>query len=85
MTITVRLDEKLSAKLEEASRQSGLTKSELVRQSVQAYLGQRPGQAQIAWETGKGLFGKHGSGRSDVSKNAERHLREYFESQKSPH
>lgn len=85
MTITVRLDEKLSAMLEEASRNSGVTRSELVRQSVEAYLGQQRGQAQIAWETGKGLFGKYGSGKSDVSTNAERHLREYFESQKSPH
>ena len=82
MTITVRLSEELTSKLELAAQSDGVSKSEIVRRSVEAYLRQRPSTAEIAWEVGKDLFGKSRSGRSDVSERTEEILGEMFDAKR---
>ena len=71
MTITVRLDPKTDEALRLAAKQQGLSKSELVRQCLQKYLDQN-GVHRSAWELGKDLFGKYGSDRTDLARNAKR-------------
>ena len=63
--ITLRLDEKLEQDINTTANNNGLTKSELIRRSIDEYLGKidRPG----AWETGEDLFGKYSSGRGNLS------------------
>lgn len=63
--ITLRLDPDLEQKLLHAARHLGLSKSELIRQSLVSYIEQV--EKQGAWATGQDLFGKYASGRSDLS------------------
>jgi hypothetical protein len=81
MTITVRLDADTQRALARAAKQKGLSKSELVRQCLHEYLGQK-GDARLAWELGKDVFGKYGSGRSDLAKEAKRIVREKIHAKK---
>ena len=75
MTISFRLDESLSRELKAAARREGVTASEIVRRSVADYLARREGAA-TAWELGRELFGRFGSGRSDLSTDRKRLVRE---------
>jgi len=84
MTLSLRLEKELAKRLETAASARGVSKSELVRQCVQRYLDEDE-QAPSAWEMGRHLFGKHGSGRSDLSENCEEILREKFGAKKSRH
>jgi len=63
--ITLRLDPKLEQAVNDTAENLGLSKSELIQQSINDYLGKlnKPG----AWETGKNLFGKYSSGLEDLS------------------
>ncbi len=65
--MTVRLDDGLEEKIEKLSVMLGLSKSELIRRSVNQFI------ANISkpdpWEAGKELFGKFRSGKGDLSKN----------------
>jgi metal-responsive CopG/Arc/MetJ family transcriptional regulator len=83
MTITVRLSDELTDKLARIAERDGVSKSEVVRRSVEAYLSDRPSTAEIAWEVGKDLFGKHHSGRSDLSERTEEILGDYFDGKRS--
>ena len=60
-----------------AARSAGVSKSEFVRRCLQERLA-RESTASRLYEIGKGRFGKYGSGRSDLSQNAEEILRERF-------
>jgi len=79
MTISIRFDDDTANRLEEAARAQSVSKSEIVRQSVAAFLESDQSRAERAWELGKDVFGKYGSGRSDVSENTERYLGEIFD------
>ena len=65
--MTLRIDEDLEQKIEHASENLGISKSELLRRSVQEFL------AGIGkpdpWEAGRDVFGKYRSGRHDLSTN----------------
>jgi hypothetical protein len=75
MPLCVRLDEQTERALAEAAAAAGLTKSDLVRKCVAEFLaGQAP--AARAWEAGRKLFGKYGSGRGDLSKRRRELVRE---------
>ena len=77
MTISVRLDDETAAALEALAVRSGRSKSQLIRESLIEYLGkQKP--APDAWELGKDLFGRFGSGRTDLAEKSEEILREMF-------
>lgn len=81
MTVSVRLDEDLQGKLEWVARMQGLSKSELIRRCMVDYLSQE-GTEKRAWELGKSLFGRVGSGRSDLSLNHKKILKEKLNAQK---
>ena len=61
--LSVRVDEALEHQLDRVARIQGISRSEVVRRSIEAYVGkyQRPS----AWEIGKDLFGRYGSGEKD--------------------
>ncbi len=80
MTLSIRLDAELEQRLESAAVVAGVSKSEFVRQCLQERLAELPaGDSRRAWELGKHLFGKFGSGRTDVSQNSEQILGELFD------
>ncbi len=66
--ITLRLNSELEKRIENISKTTGITKSELIRKSVIEYIDKI--QNKDAWELGKDLFGKHKSGRNDLSTSA---------------
>lgn len=63
--ITLRLDQQLEQLLENTAKNLALTKSELIRWSILDYIGRL--KPRNAWDVGQDLFGKHASGRSDLS------------------
>ena len=75
MTLTLRLDGNLERQLAIAAQKVGVSKSELVRQCLTEYLDSR-GDSRTAWKLGKNLFGRHGSGRTDLAASAKRIARE---------
>ena len=84
MTVSLRLDELLAKRLEVAAKARGISKSELIRQCLDDYLSNGDQQPSV-WEQGKHLFGRHGSGRSDLSEKCEDILRERFRAKASRH
>ncbi len=58
--IALRLDSKLEQSIINTARNLGLTKSELIRKSINEYPGKL--KSPSAWETGEDLFGKYSSG-----------------------
>lgn len=75
MTLTVRLEPELEDKLEAYCKETGTTKSDVVKQSIAAYLVTRPGQSD-AFEIGRDLFGRWGSGRKNLSAERKQAFRE---------
>jgi predicted transcriptional regulator len=65
--ITLRLDEHLEQQVNNTAKYLGLTKSELIRTSINEYL-KRLKQPN-AWAIGEGLFGNYSSGRGNLSKD----------------
>ena len=63
--ITLRLDQKLEQRINNTAKNLGLTKSELIRQSVTEYLNKL--KQPNAWEIGEELFGKYASGQGELS------------------
>ncbi len=63
--ITLRLDSKLEQSIDNTAKYLGVTKSELIRRSIQEYLSKI--QNQTPWDLGKDLFGKYSSGSKDLS------------------
>jgi hypothetical protein len=76
MTITVRLDTQTKRALTKAARERGVSNSEL-----RDYL-DPTGDSRWAWELGKDVFGKRGSGRGDLARNAKRIAREKVHAKK---
>ena len=64
MTVTVKLDPSLEALIAARSRAEGSTKSAIVQAALHAYLERNP---KSAFELGKDIFGKRGSGKPDLS------------------
>lgn len=77
MTVTVRLDEDTEAKLRRLLEQKGGTVSAFVRAAIAEKL-DREAKKPTPYELGKHLFGRYGSGRSDLATNSEQILREMF-------
>ncbi len=63
MTLTVKLDPELEAALERRCAADGTTKSALVQAALRDYLA----QVRSPYDLGKDLFGRHASGRDDLS------------------
>lgn len=67
MTLTIRLDVELEQQLSRASAQSGLPKSQIVKQGLREYLAKLTPK-KTPYELGRDLFGKGpGSGEGDLS------------------
>jgi len=69
MTITVRLPKKLEANLRAWLATQGARLSDFVRDAIAEKLERAPAEKPSAYDLGKRLFGKHGSGRDDLSSN----------------
>ncbi len=66
--ITLRLNRELEKNVERISKRMGISKSELVRNSLTEYLTKYNDNS--AWKVGKDLFGKYKSGNSNLSASA---------------
>jgi Arc/MetJ-type ribon-helix-helix transcriptional regulator len=77
MTVTVRLDEAMEAKVRRLLDQKGGSVSDFIRAAIAEKL-EREAAKPTPYELGKHLFGRHGSGRSDLASNSEQILREMF-------
>jgi predicted DNA-binding protein len=75
MTISLRLDARLTKKLAALAQARGISKSELIRGCLEAYLAAVE-QEPTAWEAGKHLFGCYHSGQGDLSVGAKEIARE---------
>ncbi|MFL5244944.1 MAG: ribbon-helix-helix domain-containing protein [Gemmataceae bacterium] len=75
MTISLRLDDKLTRKLASVAKARGLSKSEVIRTCLDEYLA-RADQQPSAWELGRHLFGCYKSGQGDLSVRAKEAARE---------
>lgn len=75
MTISLRLDDRLSKKLAAAAKARGISKSELIRACLDEYLASTR-QGPTPWELGQHLFGCYDSGRGDLSVRAKEIARE---------
>jgi Arc/MetJ-type ribon-helix-helix transcriptional regulator len=67
MTITIRLPEELEAELRTRLDAQGSGLSEFVREAIAEKLDREAAGKPSAYELGKNVFGKHGSGRDDLS------------------
>lgn len=70
MTLTIRLDTKLETALTRVAARSGLSKSQIVKDSLREHLANLT-LPRTPYELGKELFGKKpGSGEGDLSDKA---------------
>jgi len=65
-TISLRVRAKEAATIERLARQLGMTQSDVLKEGLAA-LEARLAEERSSYEVGADLFGRHGSGRSDVS------------------
>ena len=65
--LTLRLNPELEQTINDTAKILGLTKSELIRQSINDYLSKL--EQPNAWEVGKDLFGKYSSDLGNLSEN----------------
>ena len=69
MTITIRLPTEVEADLRTRLDASGTALSQFVREAIAEKLRRDPADQGSAYEIGKHLFGRYGSGRHDLSTN----------------
>lgn len=81
MTLSIRLDQELERDIERRARVEGISKSALVRRCLEEFFAEC-GDGNLAWELGKDVFGRHGSGRGDLSKNRRKLVREKIHARK---
>jgi Arc/MetJ-type ribon-helix-helix transcriptional regulator len=67
MTITIRLPEELEAHLRARLDAQGVGLSDFVRDAIAEKLEREPAQRPSAYDLGKDVFGKCGSGRDNLS------------------
>jgi len=72
--MTIRLDETLEQKIDQLSVSLGITKSELIRRSVDQFISSV--SKVDPWTAGKDVFGKFASGRNDLSTNRKKIIKE---------
>ena len=83
MTLSIRLDADLERDLERAAAQSGLPKSQIVKQGLREYLA-KLAPRKTAYELGKDLFGQGpGSGLGDLSTRRKEYLSEILHAKRT--
>jgi hypothetical protein len=75
MAVSLRLTPAEEKALAVAARRAGVSKSEYLRQCLIYRLDVEKSHSW-AYEVGKDLFGKYGSGKGDLARNSEKHLKE---------
>ena len=65
--LTLRLDPEMERKITNLASALGISKSSLVRKGLEFYLSKI--ENNNAWEAGKELFGRHSSGKTNLSSN----------------
>jgi hypothetical protein len=78
--ITLRLDPELEQIINLTAYQLGISKSELIRKSISAFLAKL--EKPSPWELGNELFGKYASGRHDLSQNRKTLLKEKIQAKR---
>jgi len=73
MTLTVKLAPELERALARRSAERGVSKSVVVKNALTEYLAREPASA---YEIGKDLFGRHGSGDGSLSVRRREHYAE---------
>jgi predicted DNA-binding protein len=82
MTISLRLDDRLTRRLAALAKARGISKSELIRKCLDEYLvGQE--QQPTAWELGRHLFGCYKNGQGDRSVRAKEVAREQIRARRA--
>jgi len=76
MTITVRLPKRLDDALRAHLARRRVALADFVREAIAEKMGREPSMQVSAYDLGKRLFGKHGSGRNDLSANRKAILNE---------
>jgi predicted DNA-binding protein len=72
--ITLRLDPKIEQDVNNTAKNLGITKSELIRNSILEYLSKL--DTANAWEVGQDLFGKYSSGLNNLSTERKKIVKE---------
>ncbi len=75
MAVSLRLSPAEEKSLAQAARRAGISKSEYLRQCL-IYRLEVEKSHSWAYEVGKDLFGKYGSGKGDLARNSEKYLKE---------
>ena len=83
--ISLRMDPDLEEELRLAAKAKGVSKSKFLRMLLIERLQSDKDRERLSWELGKDLFGKHGSGRSDLSRNRKNILKEKIRGKASRH
>ncbi len=78
--ITVRLEPALEKHLEKEAKETGLSKSEIIRKSIALFLHSK--KETNPYELGKAYFGHFSSGKSDTSKNRKTLIRSKIQKKK---
>ena len=78
--ITLRLDSELEQAINLTAHQMGVSKSELIRRSISAFL--KKLEKPSPWELGNELFGQYASGQHDLSKNRKQLLKEKIQAKR---
>lgn len=73
--ISVRLPKEMEDKIERLSKQENMTKSDIVKEALSKYITEHENKSN-PYELGEELFGKHGSGKGDLSRVYKKKVRE---------
>ncbi len=84
MTISLRLNQKLRARLDSVARARGVSRSDLIRECLEEFLS-REQQRPSAWELGKELFGRVGSGQRTLARDRKQIVKERVRARTSRH
>ena len=84
MTITVRVDKEFEATLETLASREGVSKSALIRQCLEEFVDRKKSET-TPWSLGKTVFGKHGSGKGNLSVNRKKIIREKIHAKRNTH
>jgi predicted DNA-binding protein len=80
--ISVRLSKELEDKIERLSKQENMTKSDIVKEALSKYIVEHEKKTN-PFELGKELFGKHGSGKGNLSEVYKKKVREKIDEKMS--
>ncbi len=72
--ITLRLDSELEQNINKIAHKMGVTKSELIRKSITAFIEKI--EHPSPWELGHDLFGKFASGKDNLSQDRKSIIKE---------